>query len=83
MLKHEFLKELNDVDDGQMLLKFQDGGLGMIEISRNANDVYDTRTEVIGLDKSVFVGQESADAIHNDWKSGNHRGHGKLVSGKI
>ena len=57
MLKHEFLKELNDVDDGQMLLKFQDGGLGMIEISRNANDVYDTRTEVIGLDKSVFVGQ--------------------------
>ena len=57
VLKHEFLKELNDVDDGQMLLKFQDGGLGMIEISRNANDVYDTRTEVIGLDKSVFVGQ--------------------------
>ena len=30
----------------------------MIEISRNANDVYDTRTEVIGLEKSVFVGQE-------------------------
>ena len=57
VLKHEFLKELNDVDDGQMLLKFQDGGLGMIEISRNANDVYDTRTEVIGLEKSVFVGQ--------------------------
>lgn len=58
VLKHEFLKELNDVDDGQMLLKFQNGGLGMIEISRNANDVYDTRTEVIGLTKSVFVGQE-------------------------
>lgn len=58
VLKHEFLKELNDVDDGQMLLKFENGGLGMIEISRNANDVYDTRTEVIGLKKSVFVGQE-------------------------
>lgn len=58
VLKHEFLKELNDVDDGQMLLKFENGGLGMIEISRNANDVYDTRTEVIGLDKSVFVGQD-------------------------
>lgn len=57
VLKHEFLNELNDVDDGQMLLKFEDGGLGMIEISRNANDVYDTRTEVIGLEKSVFVGQ--------------------------
>lgn len=58
VLKHAFLKDLNDVDDGQMLLKFQNGGLGMIEISRNANDVYDTRTEVIGLTKSVFVGQE-------------------------
>ena len=57
VLKHEFLKELNDVDDGQMLLTFEDGGMGMIEISRNANDVYDTRTEVIGLEKSVFVGQ--------------------------
>lgn len=58
VLKHEFLKELNDVDDGQMLLKFENGGMGMIEISRNANDVYDTRTEVVGLEKSVFVGQE-------------------------
>lgn len=58
VLKHAFLKDLGDVDDGQMLLKFQNGGLGMIEISRNANDVYDTRTEVIGLEKSVFVGQE-------------------------
>ncbi|MDR1588075.1 MAG: Gfo/Idh/MocA family oxidoreductase [Treponema sp.] len=57
VLKHEYLKEMNDIDDGQMLLKFESGALGMIEISRNANDVYDTRTEVIGLTKSVFVGQ--------------------------
>jgi scyllo-inositol 2-dehydrogenase (NAD+) len=57
VLKHEYLKELDDVDDGQMLLKFESGALGMIEISRNANDVYDTRTEVVGLKKSVFVGQ--------------------------
>lgn len=58
VLKHEFLKELNDVDDGQILLRFEDGGMGLIEISRNANDVYDVRTEVIGLEKSVFVGQD-------------------------
>ena len=57
VLKHEFLKDLGDVDNGQILLKFESGALGMIEISRNANDVYDTRTEVIGLQKSVFVGQ--------------------------
>lgn len=57
VLKHEYLKDLNDIDDGQMLLKFENGAIGMIEISRNANDVYDTRTEVIGMEKSVFVGQ--------------------------
>jgi scyllo-inositol 2-dehydrogenase (NAD+) len=57
VLKHEYLKDLNDVDDGQILLKFASGSLGMIEISRNANNVYDTRTEVVGLTKSVFVGQ--------------------------
>ncbi len=57
VLKHTFLKELDDVDDGQMLLKFQNGALGMIEISRNANNVYDTRTEIIGKEKTVFVGQ--------------------------
>lgn len=57
VLKHEYLRALNDVDDGQILLKFQSGALGMIEISRNANDVYDTRTEVVGKSKSVFVGQ--------------------------
>ena len=58
VLKHEYLKELNDIDDGQILLKFENGAIGMIEISRNANNVYDTRTEVIGLEKSVFTGQE-------------------------
>jgi scyllo-inositol 2-dehydrogenase (NAD+) len=56
VLKHEYLRDLNDVDDGQMMLKFENGSIGFIEISRNANDVYDTRTEVIGLDASVFVG---------------------------
>ncbi|MDO5547810.1 MAG: Gfo/Idh/MocA family oxidoreductase [Eubacteriales bacterium] len=58
VLKHEYLKELNDIDDGQILLRFENGAIGMIEISRNANNVYDTRTEVIGLEKSVFTGQE-------------------------
>ena len=58
VLKHEYLKELNDIDDGQILLKFENGAIGMIEISRNANNVHDTRTEVIGLEKSVFTGQE-------------------------
>ncbi|MDR1534504.1 MAG: Gfo/Idh/MocA family oxidoreductase [Planctomycetota bacterium] len=57
VLKHGYLKDLDDIDEGQILLKFAGGALGMIEISRNANGVYDTRTEVVGLEKSVFVGQ--------------------------
>ncbi|NLL65475.1 MAG: Gfo/Idh/MocA family oxidoreductase [Clostridiaceae bacterium] len=57
VLKHEYLKELNDIDDGQILLKFANGSLGMIEISRNACNVYDVRTEVVCKEKSVFVGQ--------------------------
>jgi len=58
VLKHEYLKDMNDVDDGQMLLTFESGAIGFIEVSRNANDVYDTRTEIIGHDASVFVGMK-------------------------
>jgi inositol 2-dehydrogenase len=57
VLKHTYLNDLNDVDEGQMMLKFASGALGDIEISRNANDIYDTRTEIVGTKSSVFVGQ--------------------------
>lgn len=57
VLKHKYLNDLNDVDEGQMMLKFASGALGNIEISRNANDIYDTRTEIVGTKSSVFIGQ--------------------------
>ncbi len=57
VLKHKYLLDLDDVDEGQMLLKFANGSLGNIEISRNANDIYDTRTEIVGTKSSVFIGQ--------------------------
>lgn len=57
VLKHHYLKEMNDVDEGQMLLTFDHGKLGMIEVSRNANDIYDVRTEIIGEKGSVYIGQ--------------------------
>jgi scyllo-inositol 2-dehydrogenase (NAD+) len=57
VLKHEYLKEMGDVDEGQMLLTFDTGALGMIEVSRNANDIYDVRTEIIGTKGSVYIGQ--------------------------
>ena len=57
VLKHEYLKEMNDIDEGQILITFEDGTLGMIEVSRNACDIYDVRTEVIGTENSVNIGQ--------------------------
>ncbi len=57
VLKHHYLKELNDVDQGQMLLTFDHGKLGMLEVSRNANDIYDVRTEIVGTKGSVYIGQ--------------------------
>lgn len=58
VLKYEFLKEMNDVDNGQMLLKFANGAMGMIEVSRNGNHVYECRTEVVGKDKTILIGQD-------------------------
>ena len=57
VLKHDYLKDLDDIDNGQILLKFENGQIGMIEISRNAVNVYDVRTEVICKENSVFIGQ--------------------------
>jgi scyllo-inositol 2-dehydrogenase (NAD+) len=57
VLKHKYLTELNDVDQATMALKFASGALGNIEVSRNANDIYDTRTEIVGTKSSVFIGQ--------------------------
>ena len=57
VLKYDFLNELNDVDHGQML-KFENGALGMIEVCRNGNNVYECRTEVVGKEKTILVGQD-------------------------
>lgn len=58
VLKYDFLKQMNDVDHGQMLLKFANGATGMIEVSRNGNDVYECRTEIVGKQKTILVGQD-------------------------
>lgn len=55
--KHEYLREMNDIDQGQILITFADNTLGMIEVSRNGNEIYDVRTEVVGTKSSVNIGQ--------------------------
>ena len=58
VLKHHYLKEMDDVDQGHMLITFANKALADIEVSRNANDIYDVRTEVIGTKSSVYIGQQ-------------------------
>lgn len=57
VLKHSFLKAMDDVDEGDMLVTFDNNTRGHVEVSRNANDIYDIRTEVIGTKASVYIGQ--------------------------
>ena len=44
VLKHDYLKDLDDIDNVKSL-KFENDQIGMIEISRNAVNVYDVRTK--------------------------------------
>lgn len=54
--KYDFLKPLNDVDYAQVLLTFKGGAMGMVEISRDGNGVYDGRCEIVGKNQTVHVG---------------------------
>ena len=57
VLKYDYLKEMDDVDEGDMLVTFENGTLGHVEVSRNASEIYDIRTEVVGSKGSVYIGE--------------------------
>ena len=57
VLKHKYLEGMDDVDEGHCMVSFENKALGHVEVSRNANDIYDVRTEIIGSKASVFIGQ--------------------------
>lgn len=48
--------ELDDIDTSVVTLRFQGGGLAVIDNSRRSGFGYDVRTEVFGSDGAVFVG---------------------------
>jgi inositol 2-dehydrogenase len=50
------LKEVGDIDNAVVNLRFANGGVGNIDLSRNAIYGYDIRTEVIGSEGSLFIG---------------------------
>ena len=51
------LKEVGDIDNAMINLKFTNGAVGNIDVSRNAVYGYDIRTEVLGSDGGLLIGK--------------------------
>ncbi len=51
------LKEVGDIDNAVVNLKFENGALGNVDVSRNAVYGYDIRTEVLGSKGGLMIGQ--------------------------
>ncbi len=52
----EALRSVGDLDNAVINLRFENGALGNVEVSRHARYGYDIRTEVLGSDGAVRVG---------------------------
>lgn len=50
------LEEVGDIDNAVVNLRFANGAIGNVDVSRNAIYGYDIRTEVIGSEGSLFIG---------------------------
>ncbi len=51
------LKEVDDIDNAVVNLRFANGAVGNLDVSRNAVYGYDIRTEVLGSDGGVLIGK--------------------------
>lgn len=56
LLVCEELRAVGDIDNAVVNLRFENGALGNVEVSRNASYGYDVRTEVLGAEGAVRVG---------------------------
>jgi scyllo-inositol 2-dehydrogenase (NAD+) len=56
LLVCEELKQVNDIDNAVINMRFANGSLGNVEVSRNAFYGYDIRTEVLGSEGAVTIG---------------------------
>lgn len=52
------LRAVNDIDNAVISLKFENGAVGGVDVSRNAVYGYDVRTEVMGSDGSLCISKE-------------------------
>jgi inositol 2-dehydrogenase len=51
------LKEVGDIDNAMINLKYANGAIGNIDLSRNAVYGYDIRTEVLGSEGGLLIGK--------------------------
>ncbi len=56
LLVCEELAQVGDIDNAIITLRFANGSLGTIEVSRNAFYGYDIRTEVLGSEGAITIG---------------------------
>lgn len=57
------LKDVGDIDNAVINLKFTNGGIGNVDVSRNAVYGYDIRTEVLGSEGCLMIGKISQTPI--------------------
>ena len=50
------LKELGDIDNAVITMTFENGALGMIDLTRNGVYGYDIRAEIVGTAGTIKVG---------------------------
>lgn len=66
-LAYPELKDVGDIDNAVMNLRFANEAVGNIDLSRNAVYGYDIRTEVLGTEGSLWIGylQQTATLVLN------------------
>lgn len=64
------LKDVGDIDNAIINLKFANGAIGNIDVSRNAVYGYDIRSEVLGSEGGLLIGKLQQTAVLSMTRSG-------------
>jgi inositol 2-dehydrogenase len=64
LLACDQLAAFGDIDNAVINLRFENGAIGNVDLSRNARYGYDVRTEVLGTDGAIIVGGLSEPAVN-------------------
>jgi scyllo-inositol 2-dehydrogenase (NAD+) len=59
------LRQLGDIDNAVVLLRFTSGAMGSIEVSRTARYGYDIQAEVLGSEGAIRVGPSAARGLED------------------